>query len=211
MIREWLRLYLVTDAPERYAGQFFASIEAALDGGVTLVQYRAESGSRRHLHETACQLAAMLRPRGIPFIVNNHLDLALAIEGAGLHLGQDDLPVAVARKLLGPERLLGLSITCRADLDHAVAEGNLAIVDYLGIGPIFPTGSKADAAPAMGLEGMRDILAATDLPSVAIGGIDASNAASVRTAGADGIAIVSALSRASDPQAAARELLAATG
>jgi thiamine-phosphate pyrophosphorylase len=200
-----LALYLVTDAPARYRTDFFESVEAAVDGGVTLVQYRAEAGSKRQLYETAKTLAAILRPRRIPLMINDHLDLALALDGAGLHLGQEDLPAEIARRLLGPERLLGLSITAPAQLDDPA----LQEVDYLGVGPVFPTGSKANAAPALGLDGLRFIAEKTPLPIVAIGGIDAANVPAVRAAGADGIAVVSALSRSPAPAEAARRLLEA--
>jgi len=195
-------LYLVTDAPERYAHGLLAGVEAAVAGGASIVQYRATTGTRRHLYETACALHDLLRPRGVPLIINDQIDLALAVDAEGVHVGQNDLPVDVVRRMLGPRKLLGLSITAPEQLATASPE----IVDYLGIGPVFPTISKDDAAPALGLEQLALLTARTTLPVVAIGGINLENAPSVFSAGVAGLAIVSALSLATDPAAAARAL-----
>lgn len=197
-----LRLYLVTDAPEIYPHDLLSAVEAALAGGASFLQYRAETGSRRLLYETAVSLSKFAQSYGVPFVINNHLDLALAIDGAGLHLGQDDLPAAVARRLLGSDRILGLSINQRADLEDPA----LAHVDYLGVGPVFPTQSKKDATPALGLQGLTAIVAATSLPTVAIGGIHLGNVSDVLGCGVDGVAVISALSRVENPSAAARAL-----
>lgn len=196
-----LALYLVTDAPEVYRESLLANVEAAVAGGVSLVQYRAETGSRRQQYEAARALADLLRPRSIPFIINNHLDLALAVGADGIHLGQSDLPVEVARRLLGSKRLLGLSITAASQL----AAVDSSRVDYLGIGPVFGTVSKDDAAPALGLDGFAEIARRCALPKVAIGGIGLDAVAPLIQAGADGIAVVSALSRSDDPASSARE------
>ncbi|MDP0501176.1 MAG: thiamine phosphate synthase [Verrucomicrobiota bacterium JB022] len=197
-------LYLVTDAPDRYAAGLLEGVEAALEGGVTVVQYRSTTGTRRQLYDTCLALRQLTATYGVPLIVNDYLDLALAVEADGLHLGQNDLPVAVARRLLGPDRLLGLSITAPEQLDEVEPD----LVDYLGLGPVFPTGSKDDAAPALGLEALRRLVARSPLPTVAIGGINTTNAPDVFATGVDGLAVVSALSYAQDPEAAARALLA---
>lgn len=197
------RLYAVTDRPSSYAGGLLAGVEAAVAGGVTLVQYRPTTGCKREWYHEALALHEMLMVRKVPLIINDHLDLALAIDAEGLHVGQDDLPVTVARRVLGPGRVLGLSITHPSQL-AAVPAG---VVDYLGAGPVYPTATKADAAPALGLEGLRAITAGTDLPVVAIGGIQYSNTPELLAAGAAGIAVVSALSRAAEPAAEARRLL----
>lgn len=195
-------LYLVTDEPARYANGLLAGVEAAVAGGATVVQYRAPTGTKRELYETARALADLLRPRGVPLIINDHLDLALAVDAAGLHVGQDDLPVQAARRLLGRGKLLGLSITAPGQLDAA----DVTAVDYLGIGPVFATVSKADAAPALGLEKLAELAARSPLPVVAIGGISFENAAAVFAAGVAGVAVVSALSLSGDPEGAARAL-----
>lgn len=198
-------LYLVTDQADRYAHGLLAGVDAAVAGGATIVQYRATRGSQREHYETAVALHALLDPRRVPLIINDRLDLALAVGAEGLHLGQNDLPVAVARRLLGPGRLLGLSITAAGQLEGFDPAG----VDYLGIGPVFPTHSKTDAAPALGLATLATLTARSPLPVVAIGGISLGNTPAVLAAGVAGIAVVSALSLAPDPAAAARALRAA--
>lgn len=195
-------LYLVTDAPERYAGSLLESVAAAIDGGVTVVQFRDTSRERRTLYERARALRELTRARHVPLIVNDHLDLALAVDAEGAHVGQHDLPPEAARRVLGRGRILGLSLTNRADF----AAADESLVDYFGAGPVFPTGSKADAAPAMGLGVLAEIAARSSRPVVAIGGIDADRAGEVFTAGVAGIAVVAALSQAPDPAAAARRL-----
>lgn len=197
-------LYLVTDAPERYAHGLLVGVEAALAGGVSIVQYRATAGTRRHLYETARALLALLRPRRVPLIINDQVDLALAVDADGVHVGQNDLPAEIVRRLIGPGKLLGLSITAPGQLDAIPPQ----TVDYLGLGPVFPTISKDDAAPALGLESLARLTARTTLPTVAIGGINLENAADVFAAGVEGLAVVSALSLAADPAAAARALRA---
>jgi thiamine-phosphate pyrophosphorylase len=195
-------LYLVTDTPERYPDGLLASVEAAVVGGASIVQYRTTTGTRRQLYETARALHDLLRPRGVPLIINDQVDLALAIEAEGVHVGQNDLPAEVVRTMIGSKRLLGLSITTAAQFDTIPAK----TVDYLGIGPVFPTISKDNAAPALGLEQLARLAARTQLPVVAIGGISLENAAAVFAAGVAGLAVISALSRAKDPLAVARSL-----
>lgn len=197
------RLYAVTDSPSAYRNGLLSGIDAAVAGGVTLVQYRPTTGHKRDWYEEARALHELLKKWGVPLVINDHLDLALAVDAEGLHVGQQDLPVEIARRLLGPERLLGLSIT-HPDQLSAVPQG---VVDYLGAGPVFPTATKADAAPALGLEGLGRITRASTLPVVAIGGIQISNTKDILAAGAAGIAVVSALSRAAEPAAAAAHFL----
>lgn len=195
-------VYLVTDAPERYAHGLLAGVEAALAGGVSIVQYRAATGTRRHLYETARALRDLLRSHRVPLIINDKVDLALAVDADGVHVGQNDLPAEVVRRLIGPGKLIGLSITTPEQLDGIPPK----TVDYLGLGPVFPTISKDDAAPALGLEQLARMTAHCALPTVAIGGISLENAPAVFAAGVNGLAVVSALSLATDPAAAARAL-----
>jgi thiamine-phosphate pyrophosphorylase len=138
----------------------------------------------------------------VPLIINDQADLALAIDADGVHVGQNDLPAAVVRRMIGSKKLLGLSITGTDQFKTIPPK----TVDYLGIGPVFPTISKDDAAPALGLEQLARLTACTTLPVVAIGGIGLENAASVFAAGVSGLAVVSALSLATDPAAVARSL-----
>ncbi|MDR2429948.1 MAG: thiamine phosphate synthase [Puniceicoccales bacterium] len=203
-----LTLYYVTAAAERTPRGLLKTVEDALAGGVTLVQYRGAHACRRIAFDEALALRRFLARRGIPLLVNDHIDLALAIEADGAHIGQNDLPVAVARKLLGPRRHLGLTINNTAHLEQARAGGELALVDYLGIGPVFPTQTKANPAPTVGLNRLRELVGKSPLPVVAIGGITDATAASVRATGVSGIAVVSAISAAPDVTAAARALRA---
>jgi len=201
-------LYLITDSPASYRHGFLASIEAAIAGGTTIVQYRsdsADSKSKRELYETGLALRDLLKRLNVPLIINDHVDLALALDADGVHVGQSDFPAAIVRKLIGPNKLLGLSASTR----EQVLAADAAIVDYLGLGPVFPTRTKPDAAPATGLDGLAALAALTPLPAVAIGGITPGNAAPVFAAGIDGIAVVTALSRADDIRAAAQILRAA--
>lgn len=198
-------LYLVTDQADHYPHGLLSGVDAAVSGGASMVQYRATRGTKRELYDTALALHAMLVPRRVPLIINDHLDLVLAVGAEGLHLGQQDLPVTAARRLLGRGRLLGLSITAAGQLD----EFDPKEVDYLGIGPVFPTNSKPDAAPALGLESLAALKTRSSLPVVAIGGISLERAPAVFATGVAGIAVVSALSLTPDPAAAARALRAA--
>jgi thiamine-phosphate pyrophosphorylase len=197
-------LYLVTDSALSLGRRTLDIVEAAIAGGATIVQYREKSSSTRAMVEEAGALAALCRARGVPFIVNDRLDLALAVDADGLHVGQDDLPPALARGLLGRGKLLGVSVGSVEEALRAKAEG----ADYLGASPIFATPTKSDAPRPMGLEGLRELAAAMDLPIVAIGGINASNAEAVIEAGASGLAVVSAIVSMPDPEGAARALRA---
>lgn len=196
-------VYLVTDAPERYGTPLLDGVVAAVAGGATVVQYRATNGSGRERYETARALRDLVRARGVPLIINDDVALALAVDADGVHVGQSDLPVAVVRRLIGPGKLLGLSITAPAQLAAVPPE-----VDYLGVGPVFPTLSKPDAAAALGLDGLARITRAAGHPVVAIGGINLANAAAVFATGVAGVAVVSAFSSAADPVAVARALRA---
>ena len=190
-------VYLVTDDPSRYAGDFVEAVEAAVEGGVTMVQYRDTESSGRVMYERALRLQRMLRGRKVPLIINNYADLAVAVEADGVHLGQSDLPADAVRRVVGSQMVIGLSVTCAAD----VATVSDKIVDYVGIGPVYDaTKTKADAAPEMGVKGFAKIRRAlAAFPAVAIGGINLERAAGVYAAGADGLAIVSAFSRSESP------------
>ena len=197
-----LSLYLVTDQVLCGPRGTIATVQAALLGGITVLQYRAKDADLSAAMAEASALATLANRHGVPFVINDRLDLALAIGADGLHVGQTDLAPALARRYLGPDKILGLSITQESELGTI----DPAVVDYIGLGPVFTTSTKTDAAPALGLERFRHLRKAIDLPVVAIGGIGQSEAADVIKAGADGIAVVSAICAASDPAMAAREL-----
>ncbi|MGF1611281.1 MAG: thiamine phosphate synthase [Kiloniellales bacterium] len=197
-----LTLYLVAGSDAVAGRDLVQVVEAALRGGVTLVQLREKQGPREAMIASARALKAMLDRHRVPLIVNDDLEVTLAVDAAGLHLGQEDMDPAEARAALGPDRIIGLSAGNAAE----AARVDPAVVDYAGVGPAYVTGSKADAGDAIGLPGLSELRARLALPLVAIGGITAANAAEVMTTGVNGVAVVSAICAASDPEAAARAL-----
>jgi len=201
LIRQ-LKVYLVTDTRLARGRDLREVVSAALAGGVTAVQLREKDASTLAQVELGRALRQLTREAGALLIVNDRVDVAVAIEADGVHLGQDDLPVAVARRLLGPEAIVGGSAGNAEELARSLATG----VDYLGVGPIYVTASKADAGAAIGPAGLAAIRAATDLPIVGIGGVTAENLAPVMRAGADGVAVISAIVSADDARAAARDI-----
>ena len=194
-------LYLVTDEPAAYARDFVEMVEAALAGGVTVVQYRDTQSNDRTAYARVRRLQDMLRVHRVPLVINNNVGLALAVGAEAIHVGQGDLPVALVRRLVGPKMEIGLSLTCADD----VRAEDLAVADVVGIGPVWDARkTKADAAPALGPDGFAALARAAGKPNVAIGGITLETAPAVLAAGAQGLAIVSAFSRVADPTAAAR-------
>jgi thiamine-phosphate pyrophosphorylase len=202
-----LSLMLVTDAALSAPRGLLATVLEAVAGGVTVVQLRDKQASDEELLATAVALKAALAGTGVALIVNDRPGIARAAGLAGVHIGQDDGDPRAARALLGPDALIGLSVT-RAD---EIATVDAAVVDYVGLGPVFATGSKLDAAPPLGLDGTRAIGARLPVPFVAIGGVDVTNAAAVMATGAAGIAVVSAIGAADDPRTAAQALSVAIG
>lgn len=199
-----LRLHLVTDAAQCGERGLLAVVQSAVRGGVTCVQLREKSLDTRAFVERARALKALLSPLRIPLLVNDRVDVALAAGADGVHVGQSDMAPQDVRRLM-PGALIGLSI----ESWQQMREAERAPVDYYGISPVFATSSKADAAPALGLAGLQQLRRMTARPLVAIGGIHAGNVAAVMAAGADGVAVVSALCAADDPARAAQALLAA--
>jgi thiamine-phosphate pyrophosphorylase len=203
-------LYLVTDTALCRPRPVADVVRAAVAGGVTVVQVRDKEATRRDLLALTRAVQAAVPPH-VPVVVNDALDVALLAGADGVHVGQDDLPAAAVRALLGPDGLLGLSVSSLEELDvaRALPPGT---VDLVGIGPVRGTPTKPDAGAPLGLDGVRELAAAAraaGLVSAAIGGIDAGNAADVAAAGVDGVCVVSAICAATDPAAAARELRAA--
>jgi thiamine-phosphate pyrophosphorylase len=195
-------LYLVTDSSLARGRSHREIVAAAIRGGVTMVQYREKNGTTREMVTEALDLRNLCHGQGIPFIVNDRLDVALAVDADGVHVGQDDLPATLARKLIGRGKILGVSAGNVEQALAAVADG----ADYVGASPVFATPTKPDAPAAMGLQGLEAMARAIAVPLVAIGGVNASNAASMIRAGARGVAVVSAIVNADDVEAAAREL-----
>jgi thiamine-phosphate pyrophosphorylase len=200
-------LYLVTDPDLGGDRRLLDVVAAAVQGGVTLVQMRDKRAEGRALLEQARALKLLLDPAGVPLLINDRIDIAMAASAAGCHLGQTDLPADVARALLGPDAILGTSMDA-VDQARAVDPEQ---VDYIAYGPFAATATKADAGPPIGAAGLAAVRALTALPLVAIGGVDEGNLVAAISAGADGIAVVRAIMAAADPAAASRRLRAALG
>ncbi len=197
-----LSLYLVTDRGLSLGRSTVDIVRAAVAGGVTCVQLREKECSTRQFVAEARAVREVLAGTDIPLIINDRIDVALAVDADGVHLGQTDMLIADARRLVGTDMLIGISAECVDDAVRAQAEG----ADYVGISPVFSTPTKTDAAPALGLDGIARIRAATSLPLVGIGGVKPGNAAEIIRAGCDGVAVVSAIVSAPDPRKAATEL-----
>jgi thiamine-phosphate pyrophosphorylase len=204
-----LRVYALLD-PERAGSHALPALAARLAaGGATLFQLRDKHGTTRAMVEEARAIKASLAGVGTPLLINDRVDVALAAGADGVHVGQDDMAVEDARRLLGPAAIIGLSIKRVAQAEAAPVD----LLDYVGIGGVFATTSKDNPDPPIGVAGLARIAGvfrrrAPELPLCAIAGIDAGNAASAITAGADGVAVISALSLAPDPTVAARGLRA---
>lgn len=195
-------LYLVTDRGLARGRSNLEIVTAAVDGGATVVQLREKDCPTLEFIEQALLIKAFLKTRHIPLVVNDRVDIALAVKADGVHLGQTDMPLNMAKDILGDTMLIGISAESIEDAITAEKGG----ADYLGVSPIYATPTKTDTAPALGLEGLREIRKAVKLPLVGIGGLNTDNAADVIRNGADGVAVVSAIVAADDPSAAAREL-----
>lgn len=195
-------LYLVTDRGLSGGRPLEEVVREAVKGGAAVVQLREKDLSTRAFLEEACRMKGILAGLGVPLIINDRLDVALAAGADGVHLGQQDMPYEKARSLLGPQAIIGLSVETWED----VLQAEELDVDYLGVSPVFATPTKRDTKEPWGLAGLARIRAFSRHLLVAIGGINAANAAAVVEAGADCLAVVSAICGASDPCAAAREL-----
>jgi thiamine-phosphate pyrophosphorylase len=202
--RQDLLLYLCTDRVLSMGRPILQAVEDALEGGVTMVQLREKDASAREFYEIALKVRALTKSRRIPLVINDRLDIALATGADGLHIGQSDLPLPDARRLAGKALFIGVSVSSPEEAARAEAEG----ADYLGAGAVYPTGSKADAGDAIGLERFRLICSAVKIPVVGIGGVNAENAEALMRAGAAGISVISALLSQSDIREAARCLRA---
>ncbi|WP_136688474.1 thiamine phosphate synthase [Halorhabdus amylolytica] len=180
-------------------------VRGAIDGGVSVVQLREKDMSARERYEMGREVREITREAGVALIVNDRVDLALALDADGVHLGDEDLPVPVARDLLGEDAIIGRSVSFVEDARAAEEAG----ADYLGVGAIYATGSKDDIDDeeyAIGTDRLADIVDAVDIPVVGIGGVTADNAAEVIRAGADGVAVITEITGADDPETATREL-----
>ena len=200
-----LGTYLVTGASLSSGRSTRTVVEAAIEGGVDVVQVREKGRPAREQLSVAREIRPLTEAAGVTLIINDRVDVARAVDADGVHLGDDDLPVAVAREQLGSEAVIGRSVSTVAGARRAETAG----ADYLGVGTIYETGSKdvADEESQLGTERVRAIDDAVGLPFVGIGGVTAENASDVVAAGADGVAVLSAITRADDPEAATRRLV----
>ena len=197
-----LLLYLCTDRALALGRPIMEAVEAAIDGGVTMVQLREKNISSREFYELALELRALTKRRRLPLVINDRLDIALAVEADGLHIGQSDLPLEAARRIAGKDMFIGVSA---GNVEEAVA-AERGGADYLGAGAVFSTGSKTDAGDAIGLEALAAICGAVRLPVIGIGGIGPASAQAVMRTGAAGIAVISAVISQPDIKAAAEDL-----
>lgn len=195
-------LYLVTDRGLSRGRSTLEIVEAAVKGGVSCVQLREKECSTREFIEQALAVRERLQALKIPLIINDRLDVALAVKADGVHLGQSDMPLAMARRIVAETMIIGISAESLKDAVEAEKGG----ADYLGVSPIYTTPTKTDTAPPLGLEGLRHIRNAVNLPLVGIGGLNQDNAGDVIRNGADGAAVVSAIVAADDPEQAARNI-----
>jgi len=195
-------LYLVTDRGLSRGRTTQHIVEAALRGGVTCVQLREKTCSTREFIAQALSIKDHLKKHNVPLIINDRVDIAQAVNADGVHLGQSDMPIEMAKAILKDSMIIGISAESIKDAVQAEKDG----ADYIGVSPVFATPTKTDIAPPLGLEGLREMRRSVKIPLVGIGGLNIKNAGEVIKNGADGVAVVSAIVAADDPEKAAREL-----
>lgn len=197
-----LSLYLVTDRQLSLGRDIEWIVTEAVKGGVTMVQLREKDCSTREFINLASALMQQLKVLHIPLIINDRIDVALAVDADGVHIGQNDMPYKLARKLLGPDKIIGLSV----ESSEQVKEANILDIDYIGISPVFGTPTKTDTSEPFGLKGTAEAVKLSRHPAVGIGGINEKNAFEVMQTGLNGIAVVSGICSAPDPAEAAKRL-----
>lgn len=202
MMKSIGKFHVLTDTVVQNRFSHLEIARMALRGGADTIQFRQKSGSTREMIQMARQLKRLCSDHGVPFIVNDRIDVAIASEADGVHLGQDDFPIPLARRLLGKERIIGGSAANLEEARRCVSEG----ADYIGFGPVYPTTSKPDASPATGIELLQKVVQAVNLPIIAIGGVNAANTPHLIKAGAYGIAVIAAVCCQENPEQAARAL-----
>ena len=197
-----MALYLVTDRGLSLGRDLVWVVEEAVRGGVGIVQLREKEVDTREFIELGQRLLEVLKPAGVPLLINDRVDVALAIGADGVHIGQSDMPYDIARRLLGPDKIIGLSVE---NMDE-VREAEVLDVDYIAVSPVYSTATKTDTAPPFGLGGLREAVRLTSHPAVAIGGMNERTAADAYATGVDGLAVVSAICSAPSPADAAARL-----
>lgn len=206
MLIDW-RLCFIADSEAAAGRDILQLIAEAVEGGATIIQLRGKKWTSREFLDVGMEAFRFLTAKRIPLIINDRVDIALACGADGVHLGQDDLPLPCARKILGKDRIIGISVATPKEAEAAEMGG----ADYIGAGPVFGTLSKKDLGQLLGLECLRAIRKKVKLPILAIGGISAANLADVISAGADGVAVISAITAAKNPVQAAIEIIESIG
>ena len=196
------KLHILTDTVLQSRFSHMEITRLAIAGGADTIQYRQKSGSTREMIEVARNMKRLCSEAGVTFIVNDRLDVAIAAEADGVHLGQDDFPIPMARGLLGEGRIIGGSAVTLDEARKCLSEG----AGYVGFGPVYPTSSKDDAGPVSGIDILKQVVEVIPLPIIAIGGVSAENIPDVMRAGAHGIAVISAVCCQDDPEEATRAL-----
>lgn len=202
MMKQIGKLHILTDTVLQSRFSHMEITRLAITGGADTIQYRQKSGSTREMIEIARNMKQLCSEAGVTFIVNDRLDVAIAAEADGVHLGQDDFPIPMARELLGEGRIIGGSAATLDEARKCLSEG----ADYVGFGPVYPTSSKDDAGPVSGIDILKQVVEIIPLPIIAIGGVGAENIPDVMRAGAHGIAVISAVCCQDDPEEATRSL-----
>ena len=181
---------------------FAKLISLAIKGGADTIQFRQKEGSTRELIEIASMMKNICAKEGVPLIINDRIDISIAVDADGVHLGQDDFPVSLAREILGEDKIIGGSAGDLEEAKKCLVEG----ADYIGFGPVYTTASKEDAGPATGILKMKRVIDEIHLPFIGIGGIEAKNVRELMEAGVHGIAVISAVCCRENPELAAREI-----
>jgi thiamine-phosphate pyrophosphorylase len=197
------RLHVLTDTQLQKSFSHVELTEMAIRGGAEAIQFRQKHGSTREMIETACHMKELCSRAGVKLIINDRIDIAIASNADGVHLGQDDFPILQARRILGDDRIIGGSAGNIQEAMKCLNEG----ADYIGFGPVYPTLSKDDAGPAKGIVVMKQVIKEMNCPVIAIGGVNSGNIPEIISAGAYGIAVISAVCCTEDPVTATRELI----
>jgi len=202
MMKKIGKLHILTDTVLQSRFSHMEITRLAIAGGADTIQYRQKSGSTREMIEIARNMKRLCSKADVTFIVNDRLDVAIAAEADGVHLGQDDFPIPMARELLGEGRIIGGSAATLDEARKCLSEG----ADYVGFGPVYPTSSKDDAGPVSGIDILKQVVEIIPVPIIAIGGVGAENIPDVMRTGAHGIAVISAVCCQDDPEKATRSL-----
>ena len=194
-------VYLVTDSRDKTEEEFLVIIEEAIKGGTSIVQLREKTASTKDFYELALKVKEITSRYDVPLLINDRIDIALAIDSEGVHIGQDDMPADIARAIIGDEKILGVSASTVDEAVKAQKDG----ADYIGSGAVFPTSTKDDA-DSVSKDELKEIVNSIDIPIVAIGGITLENAQELKDTGISGFSVVSAIMSAKNPQVASKKL-----